>query len=317
MQQATALVELEGINGDWFTLSGEGMGEQGVYLGTDVDNIYDTPVKTLYTEHAFQEGATYAGHRVLRRDLVMGLWVTDDNGESVQENDSRLRKALSYEKEFRLWITDPERGSRRHLRLRLSEQPQVKMENDPRLLGRMKVVLSCTAGDPWWYEADYTSTFTSTESVGEGVFTSGTVLVENPTDRDVYPEWILGKGAGGADVGCIPRLPDISWGDKRHNGYGPNGYFDAAAVFANRRIVMAEVLANYPVRVETRPDARDGGYQSRDKSYPQRMKMVRFLYPIPAYTPPTPLPVSISKAPAGTAIQLRIPRPWSRPWGLE
>ena len=60
-------------------------------------------------------------------------------------------------------------------------------------------------------------------------------------------------------------------------------------------------------------DAKLGGYQSLDQTYRQRMKMVRFLYPIPAYTKPTPLPVSISKAAAGTSIQLRIPRPWSRP----
>lgn len=304
------IVELEGVNGDWFTLSGQGFGEQGCHLGTDVDGIYDTPVKTIYHEHAFQEGATYGGKRVLRRDMVFGLWVTDDNGDSWQENDSRLRKALSYDDEFKLWITDPESGSRRHLKLRLSEQPNVSMENDPRLLGRQKVVLTCTAGDPWWYDDDYTDVWTATEDTTDGHVQNGTITVANPCDHEVYPEWLL-QAPG------VPRLPDYSWGDKRHNGYGTNGYFDAAAVFASRRIVMAELLPNYPVRVEARPDAQDGGYQSEDQSYRQRMQMVRFLYPIPAYTEPTEVSVGMSDAPAGTSIQLRMPRPWSRPWGLE
>jgi hypothetical protein len=304
------IVELEGVNGDWFTLSGEGFGEQGCFLGTDVSGIYDTPVRTIYHEHAFQEGASYGGKRILRRDLVFGVWVTDDNGESWQENDSRLRKALSYDDEFKLWITDTDSGSRRHLKLRLSEQPGVDMENDPRLLGRQKVVLTCTAGDPWWYEADYTATWVASEDTTDGHFQAGTITVKNPTDIEVYPEWLL-QAPG------IPRLPDFSWGDKRHNGYGTNGYFDAATVFATRQIVMAELLPDFPVRVETRPDARDGGFQSGDQSYRQRMQMVRFLYPIPAHTAAVQLPVGMSKALPGTGIQLRIPQPWSRPWGLQ
>lgn len=284
------------------------MGEQGCWLGTDVSGFYDTPVRTIYHEHAFQEGATYGGKRILRRDLVFGVWVTDDNGVPWEENDSRLRKALSYDSEFKLWITTE--SSRRHLKVRLSEQPDVSMENDPRLLGRQKVVLTCTAGDPWWYDADYTDEFESTVTTAAGTFQSGFVTVSNPCDHEVYPEWILPHAS-------VPRLPDFSWGDKRHNGWSTNGYFDAATVYANRQIVMAEVLSGYPVRVETRPDARDGGYQSNDQTYRQRMKMIRFLYPIPAYTEPIQIPVAISKAPAGTQIQLRMPRPWSRPWGLE
>lgn len=321
MGNIPAIVELEGVNGDWFVWSGQGFGEQGSHLGTGVKGIYDAPVKPIYHEHAFQEGATYGGKRYLKRDLVFGVWVTDDNGDSWAENDSRLRKALSYDDEFKLWITDPVSGSRRYLKLRLAQEPDVQMEdNDPRLLGRAQVILTCTAADPWWYdEDDYTDEWESTRVTAAGDFEVGSVIISNPCDHEVYPEWLL-------EAPGVPRLPDYSWGDKRHNGYGTNGYFDAAKVYASRRIVMAELLpggppgipgADYSVRVETRPDARLGGYQSHDQTYKQRMKMVRFLYPIPPYTEPTEVAVSMSKAPAGTRIQLRMPRPWSRPWGLE
>jgi hypothetical protein len=43
-----------------------------------------------------------------------------------------------------------------------------------------------------------------------------------------------------------------------------------------------------------------------------------FEYPIPPYTPLRFLPVAYSAAPSGGAtVQLRQPRRWSRPWGLE
>lgn len=44
------LVELEGVNGEWFTLAGPGEGDRGVYLGTDVKGLYDPPVKVVYEE---------------------------------------------------------------------------------------------------------------------------------------------------------------------------------------------------------------------------------------------------------------------------
>lgn len=49
-----------------------------------------------------------------------------------------------------------------------------------------------------------------------------------------------------------------------------------------------------------------------------RMNGVRFLYPIPDYTEgPITFPVSVSGAVAGQLATLRLPRPWTRPWGLE
>lgn len=48
-----------------------------------------------------------------------------------------------------------------------------------------------------------------------------------------------------------------------------------------------------------------------------RMNGVRFRHPIPPYTGSRTFTVDVSGAPPGQMVSLRLPRPWSRPWGLE
>ncbi|MBY4381876.1 phage tail protein [Rhodococcus fascians] len=307
MRRTVTKVELEGVNGRFITLSGEGSDESSTYLATGMSGFMDVPVEVLRGSHAFQEGSSYLGKRILERPLEFGVVIDSTNGEPWQENDSEFRLMWSHDEDCKLWIETE--TSRRYLKIRPLEFTY-DIEYDPNQTQIETVKLKLVAMDPWWYEEDYTATWVATEDTTDGHFQLGTIPAVNRSHIEVYPEWLL-QAPG------IPRLPDFSWGDKRHNGYGTNGYFDAATVFATRQIVMAELLPNFPVRVETRPDARDGGFQSGDQSYRQRMQMVRFLYPIPAHTAAVQLPVGMSKALPGTGIQLRIPQPWSRPWGLQ
>jgi hypothetical protein len=48
-----------------------------------------------------------------------------------------------------------------------------------------------------------------------------------------------------------------------------------------------------------------------------RMNGVRFRHPIPPYTPSGRFEVTVSGARPGQMVTLRLPRPWTRPWGLE
>lgn len=48
-----------------------------------------------------------------------------------------------------------------------------------------------------------------------------------------------------------------------------------------------------------------------------RMNGVRFRHPIPPYTGAKTFTVSVSGCVPGQMVTLRLPRPWSRPWGLE
>lgn len=48
-----------------------------------------------------------------------------------------------------------------------------------------------------------------------------------------------------------------------------------------------------------------------------RMNGVRFRHPIPPYTGQKTFQITVSGCVPGQMITLRLPRPWSRPWGLE
>lgn len=48
-----------------------------------------------------------------------------------------------------------------------------------------------------------------------------------------------------------------------------------------------------------------------------RMNGVRFRHPIPPYTGARTFQVTVSGCVPGQLVSLRLPRPWSRPWGLE
>lgn len=298
----TALVELEGVNGDWFTISGEGMGDEGIFLGTDIEGLYDAPVKVIRNSTARQTGSSYGGKRNLQRDIVFGLWVTDENGTPWEENDSRLRKAIDYEREFKLWITTD--GSRRYLKVSLAEQPMLKLERDPRLLEREKVVLTCVAGDPWWYEDDVVSEWVSpTDTTGGSTALGVLPPVSNPTDNSIWLRWKLQGNARWT-------IPDYSWG---------NNDYKRAAIDATKLILTPTLLpADGHGRVETNPESRRERMSTTGNTQWQaRWGGVDCMYPVPPYTPATNLPVRVTGAAAGVGIQCIQPRPWSRPWGLQ
>ncbi|MFE5290214.1 phage tail protein [Nocardia sp. NPDC056611] len=288
-----AIVELEGCDGSWFRISGKGMGAQGIWLGTDVQGIYDAPVKTLYQAHAHQIGSDYQATRWLSRDVVFGVHIGNTPTRSWQENDSAWRKAWSYSKESKLWVTTE--NSTRFLKLRMSEQPQFHPEHDPHLTKVEKVVMTCVASTPWWFEADTTDTF-----ISSGATDSGYVTVANPTDQEIWLKWVC-QGPGRWVI------PDFSWGDDR---------FRRATIDANRRISLPLQSTGQTFLVDTDPFEE----QLRDPNGTQvwsLMNGVTFLYPVPAWTPPTQIPVSVSQSAAGAGIQVRAPRTWSRPWGLQ
>src|SRR5690606_30980494 len=102
------VVELEGVNGEMFTLAGPDAGDQGVYLGTGMEGLYDPPVKVVYEEPGNWPGARYLSHRILRRDVVFGVEILNDKTASWLSRDSAWRKAWAYDRDCKLYITTEE-----------------------------------------------------------------------------------------------------------------------------------------------------------------------------------------------------------------
>jgi hypothetical protein len=289
---------------DIYLLHGPGSGDRGVHLGTHPEGIYDEPTESIWNSHAFQIGASFGGIRIHKRDVILGIEVTDTQYETWQRNDSEWRRAWSFKKESKLWCETEEWG-RRFLPLRLSKDPDFAPDTDPFQDQWGHIVYSGTAGYPRWKQDDVTDQWINntdlTEVTDPNVWSTGTVTVSNPTDTEMWVQWILQ-----AYPGAIYRLPDFSFGDER---------WDAGTAHAARTITMPSLIAGEHLKVNT-DEEQDQVVSNIDTAVYQRMKGVRFLYPIPPETEELELPVAVRKAPIGVGVQVRCARNWTRPWGL-
>ncbi|MBX4168037.1 phage tail protein [Rhodococcus sp. DMU2021] len=299
-KRTEATVEVETFRGDWFTISGPGQGDRGVELASEVQDFYDAPVSTIRNKHAFQKGSSYGGKRIEDRFPIFSVYVSGVTGDEWEELDSEWRKAWDYDQESKLWVeTD---SSRRWLSVSLFEEPKVDMEYDPHGELRVKATMATVAGDPFWYEEDEPKKWINPIDTTDGSISTGTLRVSNPTDQEIWLKYTVQ-----AYPGAVYTLPDFSFGSDRK---------EMAVQHAARTIDLPPLLPGEHLRVDT-DDSTTQVESSLDTQVYLRMQGLRFHYPIPPYTPPTDLPVAVTGAPAGVGVQVRMPRPWSRPWGLH
>ena len=223
------VVELEGVNGEWFTLAGANAGDKGVYLATGVSGLFDPPVKAIYEEPGNYPGARYLSHRVLRRDLIFAVHILNDQGTgSWLSRDSEWRKAWAFDKDCKIHVTTAESGTR-YLKVRLFESMEVDTETDPNGRSLTTAKMMTVAGDPFWYQDDvvYTAT-TATNTTFDPAplpwpWPSASIPTEtltitvdpadgrgglNPTDQYIFPKWTV---PGSTYPPAEPYVPGLPW----------------------------------------------------------------------------------------------------------
>ena len=332
------IVELEGHNGDWFTIAGDRAGDRGVWLGTGVEGLFDPPVKTTYESPGNFPGARYLNHRIMRRDLVFGVEILNDPGteRGWGSRESDWRKAWAYDKDSILHVTTDLSGTR-SLKVRLNEQPEVDMHTDPNGRSLNRTVMVVTAGDPFWYEKDvvysaetkldtrFNPTFWTPpwpweelpqEELALNVRRSDVGAGVNPTDNPIFPKWIVpGSSEPVPEFDWLPgvavpwerapfttfMLPDYSWQDDDQS---------------DRRLRLPGLIHGENCVVDSDPRVEQVTSESGSQVW-ARMNGVRFRNYVPAYTESRVFEFTASGCAPGQVISLRLPRPWSRPWGLE
>lgn len=333
------LVELEGVNGEWFTLAGHGEGDRGVYLATGVQGLFDPPVKVVYEEPGNFPGARYLSHRILRRDIVFGVWILDDRGSgSWLSRDSEWRKAWAFDRDCKLHITTPESGHR-YLKLRLGESPDISLEYDPKTNRANKAAMVCIAGDPFWYEDDVVYTVeTETDTTFDPTFQappwpwaslpSEKLILRvdpadgrgglNPTDQEIWLKW----GVPGSTE-QVPEFPwpfppgiAIPWERAPFTQFVIPDYDFENPDLRHRRIKTPGLIYDEDTIINTDPRKEQFSSKSGSPVW-ARTNGVRFRNYVPPYTKSCDFEIDVSGCPVGQVISLRIPRPWSRPWGLE
>lgn len=291
----TTLVELEGVNGDVIPLTGPEAAERGVILAPGgLQGIYDPPVKVVFEEPANFPGARYLHHRIMRRDVIIGVDIYDDGPGTLLQRDSEFRKMWDYKDTSKLHVTTDDYGTRT-LTLQMSEQPEYEETYDLNEVEVTQVKFTTTAVDPFWYSEDETFLYTTKTDTTDGSLEEFVISVPevNPTDQPIWPKWE-------ASAPAKWTIPDYSWLDNE---------------LANRRIVMPTLVIGEDLEIDADPRTPQ---IVADNGAPvwARMNGIRFRHPVPKYTGQRDFHCRVTLAPVDSVLQLRLPRPWSRPWGL-
>jgi len=301
----------EGWNGRTFHWSGgELAGKEGVSLalpeaGVDFEDMYESPFETIYNSTAFEVGGRYGGVRENMMEFTLAFHIRPTVNTPWRIIESRFRKALHHKNtggKIRVKIVGE---SERWLNVRLRSQPKLKLKRDP-IVGRYGLlIVTFVANFPRWVEDDYTAEYVTTTDTTAGGDELAMLWISNPTNNEAWPKWVC--QAGNADI--VWTLPDFSWGDDR---------FEMAEAHDDRMLDLPELILGEHVVVDTDEMTMAGQVvSSLDTQVYLRMDGREFLYPLPAYLDPVQVPISVTGAQIGNLIQVRIPRTWSRPWGLE
>lgn len=289
MPQITpALIEIVGVNGEHWTVSGEGEGDQGVILERDPEGLFDeAPFKTIWQQGATQEGATFLGSVADPIDLVLGFAIFGDEHGTLEWSDveARFFASFSPSKPARIEVTT-EVGKRTLQVVKLEKSKQVSAF-DPRIAGYSRLQMTLRAPWPFWEGDTYTSTFVATAANS-----SGHVTVFNPTDRPLWLQWA-------ATAPGKWTIPDYNFEGGAH---------------AARKITTPTLSVGQDLTIDTYP--RTETYTAADGSnMAGRFGGVDFLYPVPPGTPETQLPVSVTGGTVGGMIQCRMVHHWQRAQG--
>lgn len=275
------VIEIHGVNGDHVILSGDQVGVDGMWLATELSGFYDPEIKTVTRSVSNRPGTTYVSHRVLERRIVFKVTISNDEGpgRTWRERDARWRRLWAPGKYTTIRVVTDE--GERSLAARL-EEIEVDTDRDPHVLGATDVLMTVVADDPFWYAPVDTYEITVN---GSGVLD---VLMANPTENPVFPVWVL-------EAPGTWTIPDYSPEDP------------------NKTITLPTIAGSDHLVVDTDPAARQLVSVTLDPVW-SRMNGVRFRGEIPGYTNRMEFPVSVVSNAPRTA-QLRLIRPFNRPWG--
>lgn len=295
-QDYTAKIEVFGVHGEHFVISGPGKGDQGVELMPKLKGAIDAPVKSLWVPGAF--GQSFVDFRWERRDIVFTVNVFALNGDPGQwmAIDSKWRFAFDYVQETTIRFTTAQ--GYRDLKVRLLEEPKAYETGpwegkDPMIYACSTVQMTVAAELPFFVgPSDFY------EASGDTAKARWTWKLNVDCDVPVWPKWTLTDQA-------TWRLPDFSWGNQEY----ARGVTDAgrtvelpflpkgAGCVANSDPRVQTLLANNRIHLQ-------GLWKGQD-----------LLYPIAGGTY-SKIPVQVTGATSGYACRLEVPKWYTRPWSL-
>lgn len=282
------VIEIVGVNGDQVVLTGEGAGVDGMWLASQLSGFYDPEIKAVTKRRANRPGTKFVSHRILERIVIFKVTIENGRGfgNTWRERDARWRRLWAYDQYATIRVTTDE--GTRNLAVRL-ESIEVETDYDPDTLGATDVLMTVVADDPFWYAPPLVEDLV--------VAGSGTIEVAraNPTGNPIFPVWIL-EAPGqwtipdtGVDLGRVDESK-------------------------TRHIELPDLGVGEHLVVNTDPAERQLVSHNNTNVW-GRMNGVRFRNPIPPNTGALTFDIAVV-ADAPRQAQLRLERPFDRPWGV-
>ena len=329
-----AKIAIIGADGSEWVVSGPGMGKQGVELDVAPEGLTDeAPIKQIWQQSAYQEGATLLGTSVEPIDMVLGFHIfgyTDDNGRyhPWQEVETRFQRALHHAKPTQIAYDDD--GTTRTIDVVKLESNVSKNTRDPRLNQYSLITTTLRAPFPYWKGRTYLQ-----EQVVEPN-TTAYFNIENNTDTYMWPKWTLSAPGvwlvSDYDYETTPKSTDtvlskIAKKIAELGGADPSTIESDPVILAlmerqPRRTVRTPYLEKgQGLVIDTYP--RHETYVAADGSnIAGRMQGVDFLHGIPPYLTNEQVRVSLigskldfvnNRLPSGLA-RLELTEYWKRPY---
>lgn len=305
------LLEIIGVDGSVWTISGAGAGEQGAGLAESPEGFWETPVSTLWTQGAYQQSATFTGEKV---DMMTGVWtihLVPVPGQTWQQTFSKWKRAWSTAKQTTIRGTTQDGGVRK-LKVQLIENLKFTPKNDPAFNSYGFVVMQFRPTWPFWVEDDVVDLFQANNDSrvvlqtpivlpdGQQFSTvyRGTVVTSNPTDWPMHHRWVIDNPSGGATV-ARAQIPDFSWEtDPEEDDYQ----------YRNRAIWIPSLAVGEELTIDSYPD-NETWRSNINPMFVGRSNGVEFEFEVPAGTDPVDIPITCT-AP-GMTVMLRQPRNWT------
>ena len=261
---------------------------------------------------ARQTGGTLKGVWTDYRDISMGFHlVADAAGGDMETLMSEFKRAFDYREDpwdhnSRLaYIEVSTDNTTRYIDVQLWEAKDFNPSLDPLIQGHGNPIFPLRAGQPFWYEPDVVTSWSTTLAAD-----TGTILVSNPTDVPMNQKWILTRGDW--------IVPDVSW-EGPFGARVPGVSKLTGRDDSERAIPMAPIGAlQGGAVIELDPIADLMVRDAHGTNLLGQMPIpgMFFEYNIPPGTPPTLLPISVTNAPTGGAMaQLVQPRRWQEAIG--
>lgn len=276
------VVEVIGVNGDVVTIAGENVGVDGIWMATDLEGLYDPEVEVVTQSPGNRAGARYVSHRILERTINFIVTISNDDGvgKTWRARDYRWRRLWAFDRYTKIRVTTDD--GVRVLKVRLAEI-QVDTTYDPHVNDATDVLMTVVADDPFWYGTEFIKDVIVNKEA------TITVLNANPTENPVFPVWVLEAPGEWTVPDWSPETPD-------------------------KAIKIPWVPGNSDLLVQTDPMARQVVAKSGLPVWTW-MNGVRFQKHIPPFTDEVKLKIQC-KSDEPKQAQLRLVRPYNRPWGL-